>query len=200
MKPSPICLEIYLFIQTQHLLIGKNQLLRPWWFLLLFFLHTALTYSEALCKQKCKRSGTIESHYCLSNFGKKNKTCKSYLVHIFGFVYLFILTIRLTHTRPQRPKQILTEDFPPLPPSLLYLTLYLKVHVLLPNPTSSRRSMALWGMSWYPAVVLSQCWQERLSRLPWGNTACSPPSPSPTCTRREPCPSSRPGRAWALKS
>ncbi|XP_072543096.1 procollagen C-endopeptidase enhancer 2 [Salminus brasiliensis] len=28
----------------------------------------ALTYSEALCKQKCKRSGTIESHYCSSNF------------------------------------------------------------------------------------------------------------------------------------
>ncbi|XP_058251656.1 procollagen C-endopeptidase enhancer 2 isoform X2 [Hemibagrus wyckioides] len=28
----------------------------------------ALTYSESLCKQKCKRSGTIESHYCLSNF------------------------------------------------------------------------------------------------------------------------------------
>ncbi|XP_060729340.1 procollagen C-endopeptidase enhancer 2 [Tachysurus vachellii] len=28
----------------------------------------ALTYSEALCKQKCKRIGTIESHYCLSNF------------------------------------------------------------------------------------------------------------------------------------
>ncbi|XP_017570153.1 procollagen C-endopeptidase enhancer 2 isoform X1 [Pygocentrus nattereri] len=29
---------------------------------------TALTYSEALCKQKCTRSGTIESHYCSSNF------------------------------------------------------------------------------------------------------------------------------------
>ncbi|KAB5579786.1 hypothetical protein PHYPO_G00198980 [Pangasianodon hypophthalmus] len=28
----------------------------------------ALAYSEALCKQKCKRSGTIENHYCLSNF------------------------------------------------------------------------------------------------------------------------------------
>uniref|UniRef100_W5LIK9 Procollagen C-endopeptidase enhancer 2a n=1 Tax=Astyanax mexicanus TaxID=7994 RepID=W5LIK9_ASTMX len=26
---------------------------------------------EALCKQKCRRSGTIESHYCSSNFGKK---------------------------------------------------------------------------------------------------------------------------------
>ncbi|XP_058608716.1 procollagen C-endopeptidase enhancer 2 isoform X2 [Onychostoma macrolepis] len=28
----------------------------------------ALTYSEGLCKQKCKRTGTIESHYCSSNF------------------------------------------------------------------------------------------------------------------------------------
>ncbi|XP_055058800.2 procollagen C-endopeptidase enhancer 2 [Misgurnus anguillicaudatus] len=28
----------------------------------------ALTYSEDLCKQKCKRTGTIESHYCASNF------------------------------------------------------------------------------------------------------------------------------------
>ncbi|XP_062849013.1 procollagen C-endopeptidase enhancer 2 [Trichomycterus rosablanca] len=28
----------------------------------------ALTYSEDLCKQKCRRSGTIESHYCSSNF------------------------------------------------------------------------------------------------------------------------------------
>ncbi|KAI7809265.1 procollagen C-endopeptidase enhancer 2 [Triplophysa rosa] len=28
----------------------------------------ALTYSEDLCKQKCKRTGTIESHYCMSNF------------------------------------------------------------------------------------------------------------------------------------
>ncbi|XP_009295891.1 procollagen C-endopeptidase enhancer 2 isoform X1 [Danio rerio] len=28
----------------------------------------ALTYSEELCKQKCKRTGTIESHYCSSNF------------------------------------------------------------------------------------------------------------------------------------
>ncbi|XP_026854141.2 procollagen C-endopeptidase enhancer 2 isoform X1 [Electrophorus electricus] len=28
----------------------------------------ALTYSEALCKQKCRRTGTIESHYCSSNF------------------------------------------------------------------------------------------------------------------------------------
>ncbi|XP_053486078.1 procollagen C-endopeptidase enhancer 2 [Ictalurus furcatus] len=27
-----------------------------------------LEFSEALCKQKCKRTGTIESHYCLSNF------------------------------------------------------------------------------------------------------------------------------------
>ncbi|XP_066537711.1 procollagen C-endopeptidase enhancer 2 isoform X2 [Hoplias malabaricus] len=28
----------------------------------------ALTYSEALCQQKCKRTGTIESHYCSSDF------------------------------------------------------------------------------------------------------------------------------------
>ncbi|XP_034159336.1 procollagen C-endopeptidase enhancer 2 isoform X1 [Pangasianodon hypophthalmus] len=32
----------------------------------------ALAYSEALCKQKCKRSGTIENHYCLSNFVQHN--------------------------------------------------------------------------------------------------------------------------------
>ncbi|XP_030631413.1 procollagen C-endopeptidase enhancer 2 isoform X2 [Chanos chanos] len=29
---------------------------------------TALTYSEALCKQKCKRTGTLETHYCSSSF------------------------------------------------------------------------------------------------------------------------------------
>ncbi|KAG5286674.1 hypothetical protein AALO_G00017520 [Alosa alosa] len=28
----------------------------------------ALTYSEALCRQKCRRTGVIDSHYCSSNF------------------------------------------------------------------------------------------------------------------------------------
>ncbi|KPP57886.1 Procollagen C-endopeptidase enhancer 2-like [Scleropages formosus] len=31
---------------------------------------TTLKYSAALCQQKCKRNGTLESHYCASNFGK----------------------------------------------------------------------------------------------------------------------------------
>lgn len=30
----------------------------------------ALKYSVALCQQKCKRRGTLESNYCSSNFGK----------------------------------------------------------------------------------------------------------------------------------
>ncbi|KAJ8409591.1 hypothetical protein AAFF_G00229920 [Aldrovandia affinis] len=29
---------------------------------------TVLSYSAALCQKKCKRSGTLESHYCSSNF------------------------------------------------------------------------------------------------------------------------------------
>ncbi|MGH0145672.1 UNVERIFIED_CONTAM: hypothetical protein FKN15_015307 [Acipenser sinensis] len=30
---------------------------------------TTLKYTAALCQQKCKRSGTLESNYCSSNFG-----------------------------------------------------------------------------------------------------------------------------------
>lgn len=30
----------------------------------------ALKYSVALCQQKCKRRGTLESNYCSSHFGK----------------------------------------------------------------------------------------------------------------------------------
>lgn len=32
----------------------------------------ALKYSVALCQQKCKRQGTLETNYCSSNFGKKS--------------------------------------------------------------------------------------------------------------------------------
>lgn len=39
-------------------------------FALHVFFSAALKYSVALCQQKCKRHGTLESNYCSSNFGK----------------------------------------------------------------------------------------------------------------------------------
>lgn len=43
---------------------------RPNYSLLFMCFSAALKYSVALCQQKCKRRGTLESSYCSSNFGK----------------------------------------------------------------------------------------------------------------------------------
>lgn len=43
---------------------------RPNYSLLFMCFSAALKYSVALCQQKCKRRGTLESNYCSSNFGK----------------------------------------------------------------------------------------------------------------------------------
>lgn len=45
-----------------------------------FALQKAVKPTAALCQQKCKRSGTLESNYCSSNFGKEAK---------FLFIYSF---------------------------------------------------------------------------------------------------------------
>lgn len=42
-------------------------------FNLLFALQKVVKPTVALCQQKCKRSGTLESNYCSSNFGKGAK-------------------------------------------------------------------------------------------------------------------------------
>jgi len=42
-------------------------------FNLLFALQKVVKPTVALCQQKCKRSGTLESSYCSSNFGKEAK-------------------------------------------------------------------------------------------------------------------------------
>lgn len=39
-------------------------------FLMCVCVSAALKYSVALCQQKCKRRGTLESNYCSSNFGE----------------------------------------------------------------------------------------------------------------------------------
>uniref|UniRef100_A0A4W5LFS3 NTR domain-containing protein n=1 Tax=Hucho hucho TaxID=62062 RepID=A0A4W5LFS3_9TELE len=36
--------------------------------LFLLYVSPALKYSVGLCQQKCKRSGTVESNYCTSDF------------------------------------------------------------------------------------------------------------------------------------
>lgn len=42
----------------------------------------ALKYSAALCQQKCKRRGTLESNYCSSNFGKNiSAFCNLFKAH-----------------------------------------------------------------------------------------------------------------------
>lgn len=41
-------------------------------FSLLFAPQKVVKPTVALCQQKCKRSGTLESNYCSSNFGKES--------------------------------------------------------------------------------------------------------------------------------
>lgn len=67
----------------------------------------ALKYSVALCQQKCKRRGTLESNYCSSNFGKNigaycslfkphKLTCSSFAPVIIELTYCYM------HTNPKK--------------------------------------------------------------------------------------------------
>lgn len=47
-------------------------------FNLLFALQKVVKPTVAVCQQKCKRSGTLESNYCSSNFGKGSKFLSYY--------------------------------------------------------------------------------------------------------------------------
>lgn len=72
----------------------------------------ALKYSVALCQQKCKRRGTLESNYCSSNFGKnfiayynlfkphelQSLICSSFAQDIIELTYCYVHTNPKTYT------------------------------------------------------------------------------------------------------
>lgn len=69
-------------------------------YILLFCVSPALKYSVALCQQKCKRSGTVESNYCTSDFGKRD----TILLQVMLYLYLWLIYLK----PPLLPSQILS--------------------------------------------------------------------------------------------
>lgn len=70
---------------------SQFSVLHQWRPKLQFALHVfspaALKYSVALCQQKCKRQGTLESNYCSSNFGEFFSCFSPVLIGLNPWIY-----------------------------------------------------------------------------------------------------------------